>query len=364
MAETSDLLVFKAGKTALAHIREKGLQPSDIRAVLGASGAAKWLAIYGLDRMIFSRWLNSAEKEIYILGTSIGAWKMSAAAQADPARAFDRLKEAYIHQRYRGRVTPEQITTESLKILDILLPPEKIREILTNPRFRLGFAAVRCRGVMAAENKAAQIAGMSAAFMMNLASRSTQSLFFRRTLFHAPGFHAPGSGHWPLDMNDFPTTRVVLDRENFKYALLASGSIPVIMDGIADIPAAPKGMYRDGGILDYHPVFPLDQGREGLILYPHFYPEITPGWFDKKISGRRAKGSLVDRTILVAPSPAFVAGLPWGRIPDRKDFTRFHGNDDERFRVWQTAAERSLELGNLFLEAVENGRIRDIVRPF
>ena len=136
------------------------------------------------------------------------------------------------------------------------------------------------------------------------------------------------------------------------------------MDGIPDIPGAPKGIYRDGGILDYHPAFPLCQGREGFILYPHFYPEITPGWFDKKLSGRRAAGTLIDRTILVAPSPEFVAGLPYGRIPDRKDFTRFHGRDEVRFKVWKNVTEQSLKLGEAFLEAVETGRIRDMVQPF
>ena len=171
-------LVFKAGKTALAHIRENGLSPSDVRAVLGASGAAKWLVLYGLDRMIFSRWLKEASQDIFLLGTSIGAWKLAAAAQARPEQAFDALKDAYISQTYKGRVTPKQVTTESLKILDLLLTPEKIREILSNSRFRLGFSAVRCRGIMVLENKAALVAGMGAAFAMNLLSRNTQSLFF------------------------------------------------------------------------------------------------------------------------------------------------------------------------------------------
>ncbi len=360
MAEAAaNVLVFKAGKTALAHIRDNGLCPTDISAILGASGAAKWLVLYGLDRIIFSRWLNRINQDIFLLGTSIGAWKLAAAAQTHPEQAFDALKDAYISQTYKGRVTPEQVTTESLKILDLLLTSEKIREILANPRFKLGFSAVRCTGAMAMENKAALAAGMGTAFVMNLVSRNTQSLFFRRTLFHVPGLKG-----FPLDLDDFPTTRVTLSQENFKQALLASGSIPVVMDGIPDISGAPKGIYRDGGILDYHPAFPLCHGGEGFILYPHFYPEITPGWFDKKLSGRRAAGTLIDRTILVAPSPEFVAGLPYGRIPDRKDFTRFHGRDEERFKAWKNVTEQSLKLGEAFLEAVDTGRIRDMVQPF
>ena len=352
-------LVIKAGRTALAHIRENGLRPSDIAAVLGASGAAKWLSIYGLDRMIFSRWLNGISHRIYLLGTSIGAWKLAAAAQARPDQALDCLKDAYIRQSYRGRVTREQVTMESLKILDRFLTPGNIREILDNPAFRLGISAVRCRGLLAMENTAVQAGGMGAAFAMNLFARKTQSLFFQRTLFQVPD-----PKPCPLDLDDFRTTRVALTPENVKPALLASGSIPIIMEGVTGIPGAPKRGYRDGGLLDYHPAFQLRSEHKGLILYPHFYPDIIPGWFDKKIPGRRAAGDLVDRIVLVSPSPGFVSGLPFGRIPDREDFRRFHGRDTLRFRAWNTAANRSLVLGEAFLHLVESGRIRELAIPF
>jgi len=52
------LLEIRAGKSAFKHITENGLQPNDISYVFGASGAAKWLAIYGLDRAIFGQWLK------------------------------------------------------------------------------------------------------------------------------------------------------------------------------------------------------------------------------------------------------------------------------------------------------------------
>ena len=42
-------LIIAAGPKALAHIRKHGLSPDDISAIFGASGAAKWLAIAGLD---------------------------------------------------------------------------------------------------------------------------------------------------------------------------------------------------------------------------------------------------------------------------------------------------------------------------
>ncbi|HCY87883.1 MAG TPA: hypothetical protein DHV36_22295 [Desulfobacteraceae bacterium] len=350
-------LVFKAGKTAQAHIRDKGLSPSDIRAVLGASGAAKWLGIYGLDRAIFSQWLPRSGQEIHLFGTSIGAWKLAAAAQNDPASAFDRLKSAYIRQTYQGKVTAARVTSESLKILSQLLCGDAARQICHNPRFKFGCAAARCRGLMAADAPAAMITGMACAFLCNLVTRRSQSLFFRRTLFQA-------GGPCPLEMMDFSTRRVDLSPENLEQALLASGSIPVVMKGVDRIAGAPEGTYRDGGILDYHPAFSLKPDEPGLILYPHFYPDVTPGWFDKALSGRRADGTLMDRTLLVAPSPAYIEGLPYGRIPDRKDFKRFQGRDDLRFDAWTKAAEQSRDLGAAFIDAVDTGNIRDLMTPF
>jgi len=60
------------------------------------------------------------------------------------------------------------------------------------------------------------------------------------------------SGHPFIDMKGFDITRVPLNRENFHYALLSSGSIPMIMPGVRDIADAPDGVYRDGGVIDYH----------------------------------------------------------------------------------------------------------------
>lgn len=358
----TELLEIRAGKTALAHIRSKGLSPEDICGVTGASGAAKWLSIYGLYRTIFSRWLTHLTRPVFLFGTSIGAWTLSAGAQADPARAYDRLKTAYIGQVYRGRITPEKITEESHRIIARVFGPDEVEQILTHPFLRLGFSAVRCRGPMAVESLPALAGGMLAAFGLNFFSRKTQGLLFERAFFHVPGERGTDD-RVPFAFDGAATRKVPLDQSNFTRALLASGSIPVIMSGIRDIPGAPPGMYRDGGVLDYHPVPALRNEAPGLILYPHFYPRLTPGWFDKKLFWRRANGRILDRTVLVCPSPGFVRSLPYGRIPDRQDFIRFQGRDQDRFQTWETAAGMSLELGNAFFSAVASGRIAQLAKP-
>ena len=48
----SALSIF-AGPTALARIREEGLNAQHIRVLLGASGDPEWFVLYGLDRYLF-----------------------------------------------------------------------------------------------------------------------------------------------------------------------------------------------------------------------------------------------------------------------------------------------------------------------
>ena len=89
--------------------------------------------------------------------------------------------------------------------------------------------------------------------------------------------------------------------------------------GVRDIAGATAGLYRDGGIIDYHHDLPHSDDNR-LTLYPHFYDYIVPGWFDKKLKWRRPSAANVDRTILISPSRDFVAKLPNAKIPDRRDF--------------------------------------------
>ncbi|MCG8551685.1 MAG: patatin-like phospholipase family protein [Desulfobacterales bacterium] len=355
----SDNLTILAGQTAYEHIKENGLAPNDIDAMLGASGAAKWLSIYGLDSAIFSQWFSGRIKPLHLFGTSIGAWKFAAAAQSNCREAFDRLKHAYIHQHYKGRVSAVEIARETRRIMNEFLTHQAIDEVLNHPWIRIGFSAARCKGLIGSKHSAVQAMGVGQAFALNAISRKLQRFCFERVLFHHPQYDTG-----ILEENNFPTTPIPLDRQNFSQAILASGSIPMVMAGVTHIPGAPGGTYRDGGLLDYHPAFALSPEQTGFILYPHFYTQLTPGWFDKKFASRRVKGKAVDRVILLAPSPEFVSTLPFGRIPDRRDFIRLMGRDNERIQSWNKAAEMCRVLGYEFMEASENGSIKDKVKKF
>jgi len=134
------------------------------------------------------------------------------------------------------------------------------------------------------------------------------------------------------------------------------------MQGVSDIKGA-QGCFRDGGILDYHLDIPFLPNDDGLVLYPHFYETITPGWFDKHLNRKPLKKNMKN-VLLVAPSKQFVQNLPFKKIPDRKDFHFFAGKDKERQTYWKKVTQLNRQLGDEFSEAVLSGQIRNIVKPF
>ena len=98
---------------------------------------------------------------------------------------------------------------------------------------------------------------------------------------------------------------------------MASGSIPIVIEGVKDIDGAPKGVYRDGGIIDYH--FDLTFGpHKGLVLYPHFYSKPIPGWFDKSLTKRLPHVSSYDDVVMLVPSDEFIASLPTVKYPTER----------------------------------------------
>ena len=66
-----------------------------------------------------------------------------------------------------------------------------------------------------------------------------------------------------------PTQHVLLTKDNLRQAVLASGSIPMVLNPVENIAGAGRGLYYDGGVTDYH--FDLSFSDSGLVLYPHFY---------------------------------------------------------------------------------------------
>lgn len=350
-------LTLRAGPDALALIRSRGLRAEDIDIIPGASGGAKWLALAGIDRYLFGEFLRAPRtRPLHLIGSSIGSWRMACAAQRDPIAALARGHRAYIHeQRYPHRPTARQVTDVLGNALDILLGPTGVDEILTHPWARLHIITAEGRGFAASERRLLLQAAIVFAALGNVVTRRALGLQMRRFIFHSAGDDTPFS-----HLADLPTTHIRLTRENVRAALLASGSIPLLLEGVK-VPGAPGGVHWDGGVLDYH--LDLDFGAgDGLVLYPHFYDHVIPGWFDKAMRWRRAGVMNFRRALLIAPSAEFVASLPGGKIPDRGDF--YSMPEAERMRRWDIVVAESERLGDELRELVETGRLAGTMQPW
>lgn len=350
-----DNISILAGSKAINIIRDEGLKPSRVKVLAGASGSAKFLVLTGIDRMLMSLFKERTDP-LYLIGTSIGAFRMAAFCRKDPLAAIEALEKEYIIQQYDLRPTKEDITRESIRILDAFIDDKEIEAMLNHPFMRINFLSNKCKGLLKKENFMLQWIGIGLAYGVNLLSRNKLGYFFERALFCGPGESPPFAA-----MNQFPMNIYGLTPSNFKTALLSSGSIPIVMTGISSIEGAP-GVFRDGGILDYHLDIPFLPDEDALVLYPHFYEKITPGWFDKALN-RKPCARHMENVVLIAPSDTFVKSLPFAKIPDRKDFTTFKGKDKERIAYWRTVVEKNRQLGDEFFEAVQSGKIRQIVKP-
>ncbi len=190
---------------------------------------------------------------------------------------------------------------------------------------------------------------------MNAVSRRTLGLFFERALFFDDRDVPPF-----FDLTGFPLQRIRLVEENLADAIIATGSIPLVLTGVRDIHGAMPGTYRDGGIIDYHLDLP-HSAEERMTLFPHFYDRIVPGWFDKRLKWRRPSPGNVDRTILISPSAEFVATLPNGKIPDRSDFVNYP--PEERVKAWKSCVASCERLADEFNDVIDREQLAARIQP-
>src|SRR3990167_4874438 len=119
----SPALTIKAGKRALARIREQGLQPADVGILPGAAGGPKALGIQGLDLALFGDWLLRAPRERALIGASIGSW------------------------RFAKGVSMAEVSQSCSLMLEQLLQAQDA-SILSNAHYRLNIVVVNSHGLL------------------------------------------------------------------------------------------------------------------------------------------------------------------------------------------------------------------------
>jgi hypothetical protein len=351
---TTRSLVVRAGSRASEKLRAEGFHPDLFSTLVGASGGPKWLVLRPIDDVLAERLITPRTTPLDTLGSSIGSFRHACHAQSDPKAALARFESGYIEQCYEnvGRPSMEEISGESDRILSILLGEKGAEEIAGNDRIRSHFVAarfVRDRGL-----------DRGLAFQLQLATAALRNGVGRRHLGRAFQRVVFCPSESSIDYHDFATIRYELEPRRVQQALLASGSIPLVMRGVRETPGV-SGVLFDGGIIDYHFDFEFER-REGLVLFAHFFDRIVPGWFDKPLGWRRPRTAALDDVVMLAPSDAFVAGLPGGKVPDRNDFLEM-GTDD-RIRRWRDIVDRCRVLADELVELIDGNGWPDVIQPF
>jgi hypothetical protein len=338
-----------AGPRALARLRERGLQASDVRVIPAAAGGPKGLALLPLDRFIFGQWLASAKQTVHLMGASIGSWRMAAACLPDADAALATLAEDYITQSYPhkpGKMPTARSISEAFAVTLQKRVGSQAATMLSHPRYRLHVITSRGQRLLHRPGPVAMPLGWMAAFAANAVSRRSLGGWMERVVF------SDAREPLPFDLTDYPTQTVPLTAANMAQAVLASCSIPFALLPVQDVAGGPPGTYWDGGITDYHLHFNYAAMREGLVLYPHFIGQVVPGWLDKAWKQRHQATAFLDNLVLLSPKPDWVRSLPNGKLPDRADFKSYGDDEARRQRDWRVALAESQRLADEFAEQV------------
>lgn len=366
IASPASALQIHAGPRAISRLRQTPLLPEDVAAVPAAAGGAKALVLNPLDRHLFAHFLGpgaTLRREVHLIGASIGAWRMAIACRPDPDAGFAGLADDYIGQRYQhrpGRAPPARHVSEvfGARLAERFGGVEA--EVLSHPQFRLHVVVARGRHLLRRDGRVGSglttPLGYLGAFAANALHRRALGVWLERVLLSDP--RTP----LPLALDDYPTRRVALGAANLQPALLASCSIPFWLESVRQIPGVPPGACWDGGLTDYHFHWPWASLGDGLVLYPHFQPQVVPGWLDKPFKRRHRATPALDNLVVLSPRPDWIARLPNGKLPDRSDFKAYGDDHARRQADWRRAVGESQRLADEFAAWTE-GRLRVPVQP-
>jgi hypothetical protein len=329
------------------------LPPARIKAFAGPAGGPKWFVSVGFDRALIKSGLLNNGNRVLLAGSSAGAWRCLAMACADPSAAHEALRIAYSRNTFDASDTPVTVAAAIRGNVDAFIRDEDIKFILNHPNYDIAVHTVRARSIAASENQRAQSLGLLLAVLLNTVNPAHMRPFYQRAVFY--------SGR-PDFVSTFDGAAIRLTEANIRPAATATGSLPYLIAGVTDIPGAPAGVYRDGGITDYQLNQDYSSGP-GVTLFFHYQERITPGWFDKMLKWRKPSPAVTADVLQVFPTEEFVNLLPNRRIPDRNDFTTYVHNPAERIRIWDEVSELSNILGEEFMNDMESKRIRRLVEP-
>ncbi|PKN38868.1 MAG: hypothetical protein CVU52_10525 [Deltaproteobacteria bacterium HGW-Deltaproteobacteria-10] len=347
---------IKAGKNIYQIIKDGGFNFDSVSTYFGPAVGPRWLIASGFDLTLLKGGFLGRSKPAQLVGASAGAFRFAAWLQPQAIESYQKLLEAYINVTYKKQDTPSTSLGEITNIVNVYLEDDALPFALANKKYRLVIITARARGLVAYKNTGLQKLGLAACFVFNYFNRENIYKFAERVVF----YNASKPPAFCL-RSRFRGTYVQLNEVNFKYAVLASGAIPLVIEGVRDIYGAPRGVYRDGGLIDYHLTHQFAAKENEIVLFFHHQERIIPGWLDKNITRRVPEPYKLNNVLMVFPAQSFIESLPDGKVPDRTDLLTFINDQETRIKNWRKAVELSAPLGEEFLELVESGKIKDIV---
>ncbi len=136
----------------MAHIRRDGFRFGDVKVVVGASGGAKWLALNRIDRVLFPELAAPRSDPLFLLGSSIGAWRLSCLAQSDPTHAINRFETDYLSDRWTTKPDRVELERRLRIMMDGFIGTRGVADILSHSFMRMSILAVRSKGLLASDN--------------------------------------------------------------------------------------------------------------------------------------------------------------------------------------------------------------------
>jgi hypothetical protein len=347
---------IKAGNKIYQIIKDGGFNFDSVSTYFGPAVGPRWLIASGFDLTLLQGGYLGRSKPVQLVGSSAGAFRFAAWLQPEAIQSYQKLLDAYINVQYTKNDTPATSLEKITGIINEYLEDDALPFALANKKYRLVIITARSRGLVAFQNTLLQKLGLVACFVFNYFGRENIYKFAERVVF----YNASKPPAFCLK-SYFRGSYVQLNEVNFKYAVIASGAIPLVIDGVPDIYGAPRGIYRDGGLVDYHLSHQFAAKENEIVLFFHHQERIIPGWLDKKIESREPEPFALNNVLMVFPSQSFIENLPGGKVPDRTDLVTFINDQETRINNWRKAVELSAPLGEDFLELVESGKIRDVV---
>ncbi|ATO18874.1 hypothetical protein BS636_03930 [Acinetobacter sp. LoGeW2-3] len=347
-------LKIRAGHLARELILKEGLQPAQVDIIPGAAGGPKGIGIQGLDQAIFGDFLQRTPQRRTLVGSSIGSWRFASIAAHGAKQGTELLGELYTNLSFHKKMSRQDVSNVCLEMLKTLVQGKEA-ELVNHPDYHLTVLSIKAQHIFQSDKTLPLFTSIAGIVGTTALGRRHSRHFMQRVISQ------PGMGNqFKIADDSFSTHYQTLTEQSVLPWLMASASIPGVMAAIRDIPDAPRGSYRDGGLIDYHIDLPFE--TEGIVLYPHFTDSITPGWFDKLFK-RTANPENQARTLLISPSQEYLQSLPLGRLPDRKDFTLKGLDQKQRIKLWKEYIAESQRLGDEFLELVEKQRFAEVMQP-